>query len=507
MTLLDDTLNKEFGYPAFRKGQKEIIQSVLEQRDVIAILPTGGGKSLCYHLPAIVLGGLTLVISPLVSLMEDQVTQMKAAGHKKVAHLSSLLSREEKTHLLENLEEYQIVFVSPEMIALPFIRERFKNQDIKLFVIDEAHCISQWGHEFRTDYLRLSEVRRDLGNPPCLALTATATPEVEKDIRLRLEMKNEAVYRLPVNRSNIFIASDIQKNTAQKNKRFFEVINRIEKPAIVYTGTRNSAVNYSLQLQKHGFPNTAFYHGGIPKEERILVQQQFLRDELDIICCTNAFGMGINKSNVRSVVHLHIPSSVEQYVQEIGRAGRDEKQSMALLLCSEEDRFLPLSLIESEFPQDWWITNFLMDDLSGKKVEEMERIYQPDEKQWKMLLYYLENQQIISEGSFTMLQNPEKVIQEIKNHFEKRKKEKFIQLEKMNQMIASRSCLRKGISNYFKEETEESPDCCCSNCQSFESFIEKVKKQSAPEKETVQKHWKIELEDMLLRDAGGEKCE
>lgn len=510
MNLIMRTLQDKFGFDQFREGQQEIIQSILQGKDVLAVLPTGSGKTLCYHLPAILLDGLTIVISPLVSLMEDQVTHMKAQGDKAVAHISSLINSDERNEILKNLENYHLIFLSPEMAGVPYIKRMLVRQKVSLFVVDEAHCISQWGHEFRTDYLRLSHVRKQLGNPPCLALTATATSEVEEDIRRHLEMKDESVYRFPINRKNIYMAVETVGNKKEKDVFFLSEMKTMDYPAIVYTGTRKNAVNYATLLQKNEFRRVAFYHGGMSKEDRLLVQQQFIHDEIDIICCTNAFGMGINKSNVRSVVHLNLPSSVEQYVQEIGRAGRDDKQSLALLINSEEDRFLPMSFIDNEFPDDYLLDQIkviVKTSLDGMELDKVRQLIQMEETQWKMLIYYFEKENVIQSNKVVFNRREEEVLSKIKTHFEKRRNEKKVQLNEMNILLRSEECIRQSIGKYFKDDVDNYPETtwCCSSCQPLSDYdsgigfySEKKLNQKDHRIEDLNDYWKHTLKSMLL---------
>lgn len=506
------TLQDQFGFDQFREGQQEIIQSILTGNDVLAVLPTGSGKTLCYHLPAILLDGLTIVISPLVSLMEDQVTQMKAQGDKAVAHISSLISYEERNEILENIKNYHLIFVSPEMVGGTYIKRILARQKVRLFVVDEAHCISQWGHEFRTDYLRLSHARKQLGNPPCLALTATATPEVEQDIRRHLEMENESVYRFATNRKNIYMAVETVNNTKEKDDFFLNEIKTIKSPAIVYTGTRKKAVYYATLLQKKGFVRVAFYHGGMSKEDRLLVQQQFIHDEIDIICCTNAFGMGINKSNIRSVIHLNLPSSVEQYVQEIGRAGRDGKQSLALLINSEEDYFLPMSFINNEFPNDYWLDQMIVKmSIDGMDVDRVRLLIQMDETQWKMLIYYLEKENVIQAKKFVFNGSEEVVLSKIKTQFEKRKHEKKVQLNELEILLQSEKCVRHSLGKYFNDDIDNYPKSqwCCSSCQSLSDYVfelddsnEQEMRQKSRQIKDRNDYWKHTLKSMLFTRDG-----
>ncbi|UJW57665.1 ATP-dependent DNA helicase RecQ [Bacillus sp. A116_S68] len=501
MQAIHDILREEFGYSSFREGQQPIIEAVLNKKDVLAILPTGTGKTLCYHLPSKLINGLTLVISPLVSLMEDQVTQMRANGEKRVAHLSSMLDTREKYDILNHLNRFKLIFISPEMLTMPFILSKLVETTISLFVVDEAHCISQWGHEFRTDYLRLKDIRKTFGNPPCLALTATATPKVEKDICYHLNLENECVYRLPVNRNNIFMTVEKYKDQAEKEARFYDLIIEAETPAIVYTGTRQKAEYTAEYLQKHGLKRTAYYHGGMTKEDRLLVQQQFLYHDIDIICCTNAFGMGINKADVRSVFHLHVPSSVEHYIQEIGRAGRDGRQSTAYMIFCEEDVILPVAFIEEEFPESRLLEEiFSQKAIIGKNFKEVTYLFQLPEKQEKMLYYQLETRHLITDGIFVdYTANKTDVVDELIHYFEERKKEKLHLLWQMRQLAETTQCLREKVAHYFHETVVDTPNWCCNKCDSLDMYDQTFNKSQKDEYEQQrgEQSWQTVLKRML----------
>ncbi len=352
-------LQNHFGYSEFREGQEEIIQSVLKGNDTIAMLPTGSGKSLCYQLPAYSMDGLVLVISPLLSLMQDQVEQIRIRGEKKVAALNSFLDYKTKIQILNRISTFRYVFISPEMLANPAVLEKIKQTKIALFVVDEAHCISQWGPDFRTDYLSLGEVRENLGSPTTLALTATATSTILDDIKDVLRLKKPICCIYSVDRPNISLVVEKLDSFSDKRERILSYVKKLKNPGVIYFSSKKMTEEMASFLQSNGVNSVAYYHGGMEQEDRILIQQQFLSDQINIICATSAFGMGINKENIRFVLHYHMPSNLESYLQEIGRAGRDGLQSIAILMHAPGDEQLPMQLLENELPLKWQIQEYL----------------------------------------------------------------------------------------------------------------------------------------------------
>ncbi|MBU9714278.1 RecQ family ATP-dependent DNA helicase [Evansella tamaricis] len=500
MDKLERLLHDKIGFKSFRTGQRDIIQSVLERKDVVAIIPTGGGKTLCYQFPSKLIDGITIIVSPLLSLMEDQVHQLRAYGDKSAVQINSLLSFEERTRVLKELTNQSMLFISPEMLGNEYIKKRLKSLPVGLFVVDEAHCISQWGHEFRTDYLRLKEVRALLGSPPCLALTATATPQVEKDIIMELGMKNPTIHRFSVNRKNIRMNINQAENTKEKEENFFEFLSTVEHPGIIYTATRNDALRLSEKMNVMGF-NAAFYHGGMTKEDRILVQYQFLNNEIPFICATNAFGMGVNKQNIRTVIHMHLPSSIEQYVQEIGRAGRDGMESIATLFFSKEDQTLPRRFIEMEYPTDKELQLWLIDGLSFYRKEDsiqanwLKDFFQIDDVRWRMLRYYLEKSGIIHADLLLMNKINSQYVNRLSAFFMNRKNKKELCLDRFVKLVKGNQCIRQGILSYFGESYTFEQEACCSVCGYLEEKWEKKKK---PIQRMEYISWQEQLQKMLL---------
>ncbi len=332
-----EILKDIFGYDSFRPLQLEIIKNLLAGKDTLAIMPTGGGKSLCYQIPALIFKGITIVVSPLISLMQDQVSSLKENG-VPAEFLNSSLEFSEYLETVKKLKdgEIKIVYVSPEGLASDKMMGIFHecSMPINCITIDEAHCVSEWGHDFRPDYLSISNVRKHFPNAVCLALTATATASVQQDIIKNLQLYRPTVFTASFNRKNIFLEVKPKKNALS------QVIECIEKhkdeSGIIYCFSRNSVDELTMKLHNEGY-SVLNYHAGLSDIQRTKNQNLFIKDKVRIIVATVAFGMGINKPNVRFVIHYDMAKSLEEYYQEIGRAGRDGLESHALLLYSPGD--------------------------------------------------------------------------------------------------------------------------------------------------------------------------
>lgn len=335
MDQLSLTLKKTFGYDGFRPLQREIIEASLAGRDTFALLPTGGGKSLCFQLPALIREGLTVVVSPLIALMKDQVDQLEAAGVSATFLNSSLNATDAKSRL-RGLHEgrYQLLYAAPERLMLENWQENLRSWNVSAIAIDEAHCISEWGHDFRPEYRQLSRLRALLPDVPISALTATATARVREDIVKHLHLREPAVFVASFNRPNLsYRVIPKEQGTGQ----IMEFVRRRPLDSgIVYCATRATADRLAESLTDRGFPASP-YHAGLTAKERARNQELFLRDEMRIICATIAFGMGINKPNVRWVIHHDLPKNIEGYYQETGRAGRDGLPADCLLLFNPGD--------------------------------------------------------------------------------------------------------------------------------------------------------------------------
>jgi len=332
---IDDALNHYFGYRTFRPFQREIAESVLAGSDVVALLPTGGGKSLCYQLPALMQAGLTLVVSPLIALMKDQVDALTANGIA-ATYLNSSIDAQTAAERIDGLDSgvYRLLYVAPERAVLPSFMNALARWNVSLIAVDEAHCVSEWGHDFRPEYRRIAELRERLPDVPVLALTATATERVRTDIEHALKLRSPQRFIAGFNRPNLRYA------VFEKRDAFKQLLEwctaRASESGIVYTQSRNSAEDLSHRLSAAGIPARP-YHAGLTPSQRARNQEQFIRDDIRVICATIAFGMGIDKPNVRYVVHYDVPKSIEGYYQETGRAGRDGLPSECALFFSGGD--------------------------------------------------------------------------------------------------------------------------------------------------------------------------
>ena len=327
-------LQKYWKHDQFRSLQNEIIDSVVSGKDTLAILPTGGGKSICFQVPALMKDGICLVISPLVALMKDQVSNLQARNIKAIA-LTGGIRSEEMIDLLDNCQfgNYKFLYLSPERLQSDWILDRIKNLPINLIAIDEAHCVSQWGHDFRPAYLKISELKKHFQKVPFLALTATATPRVKEDIIAETALQNPQIFQKSFARDNI---AYMVIEAEDKLYKIEQVLKKNPQPSIIYVRNRRSCMDLSNQLNAIGFKAT-YYHGGLSPKEKDKNMALWMQEEAQVIVATNAFGMGIDKANVKTVIHIQLPDNIENYYQESGRAGRNGEKAFAILLTSPSD--------------------------------------------------------------------------------------------------------------------------------------------------------------------------
>lgn len=374
-----EALKKYFGYSEFRPIQESIINDVLAGRDVFVLMPTGSGKSICYQLPAVMKEGITVVISPLIALMKDQVDSLQANGIGATFINSSLTAgeiEEVKIRLLQNKDK--ILYVAPERFASPDFIYFLRMFKIALFAVDEAHCISDWGHDFRPEYRKLGMLKQMFPQVPIIALTATAIPDVQKDIIKMLKLSEPHIYRASFNRPNLSYFVRGKKGTYEQIADY--VKEHKKDSGIIYCQSRNSAEKLAMKLQRDGF-RALPYHAGLSKDERSDNQELFIKDDAEIIVATIAFGMGINKPNVRYVIHHDLPKNIEGYYQETGRAGRDGLESDCILFFSYGDRMKIEALIERSM-------NPRKKEIAYRKLDEMIKFCESSQCRRQFMLEY-----------------------------------------------------------------------------------------------------------------------
>lgn len=344
----EDHLKKYWNYDHFRPGQKEVITSILSNKDTLAIMPTGGGKSICYQISSLMLPGICIVVTPLIALMKDQVANLKGKGIFALAVHSGMNFKEVNTALKNAAYgNYKFLYVSPERLETDLFNEYLPLLDINLIAVDEAHCIAQWGYDFRPSYLKIAALREKLPDVKVLAVTASATPDIQKDICDKLQFgEGYQLFEQPYDRPNL---SYSVFNPDSKETKLIEILKKVPGSSIVYCKTRKTTQKVAELLQLHHI-SADYYHAGLNNDERNEKQEAWIKNNIRVICCTNAFGMGIDKPDVRTVVHYNMPDALENYYQEAGRAGRDGKKSFAVLLARHYEILELKSQVENKFP-------------------------------------------------------------------------------------------------------------------------------------------------------------
>ncbi|MDM5247320.1 MULTISPECIES: RecQ family ATP-dependent DNA helicase [unclassified Lysinibacillus] len=476
---LEQILAKHFGYTAFRPGQKEVIEAILGGQDVIALLPTGMGKSLCYQLPGYILQKPVLIVSPLLSLMQDQVEELKRFGEKRVVALNSFLNVSEKRYVLHFLEQYRFIFTSPEMLLQQQVQDKLSQMQLGLIVVDEAHCISQWGFDFRPDYLRIGQWFSQVNRPPVLALSATATSKVVNDIRATLSLDAPFEFLYNVDRPNIHLGRVVFEDRADKTHWIMQYIKETAGPGILYMSSRKRAEQYSEVLIQAGI-RAAAYHAGYGAEDRQFIQQQFIDGELDWIVATNAFGMGINKSNIRQVIHETMPANVENYMQEIGRAGRDGQPALAILLYCEGDEELAKFVVTSDLPTAGHVDRY--QELLNQQVQPSQMLKNGElsETAFRVLDYWLQQE----------------TIEQVKARLNHLALEKYRAVDEMQKITQTKDCIRTQLVGYFGQKLLKKPENCCENCGIHYDEINKERLKEEKKIEMIP--WKSRLKQLLI---------
>ena len=430
---MDPILN-QFGYDEFREGQQEVITALEEGHDAIAILPTGNGKSFIYQYIGVKEKCRVVIVSPLIALMVDQVASLKQLGIHRAVAITSLMTEAEKNYILSTLNEYQFIFVSPEMLQAPRFFKQLSKLEIGLLVVDEAHCISQWGYDFRSDYLFIGKMRKSLKNPRTLALTATATTQVVHDIYTFLGLdQNKTTYF----QGHAFLKNreiDVISVEGLRSKMLSELLKRVDFPCIVYAATIKEIEGLKEALLGEGFTKIDTFHSKRHSSDRQTIQQKFFRGELNILLATSAFGMGINQSNIRTIIHYQLPQTLEDYVQQIGRAGRDLQFSRCIAFVHPDD-----------FSQ------------MSRKIERSYEVEDVEET---------ELHQNIKEIAEAFHWNNEQ-----KNEFIKMQRgRKLKQLRQIKEFATTSQCKEQYLAQFFGENRKE-PCGKCSSCRHLDLFL------------------------------------
>ncbi len=499
---LESLLRTRFGHPAFRPGQRAVVEQVTDGADALVVMPTGHGKSICYQLPALARGGTTLVISPLIALMKNQVDAVVAQGMRATLINSSLDWRERDARIARMTRgEFDLVYVAPERFN-PGFMTALEHTDVRLLAVDEAHCVSQWGHDFRPDYLRLSAVRSALSDVPTVALTATATPRVQDDILRQLGIKEAQRFITGFDRENLSLEVIAIRTLRDKHAALPRLLQ--DQPALVYCATRKNVEAVTAQLQAGG-QKAGAYHAGLEHTERRRVQEAFFAGDIPIVVATNAFGMGLDKANIRTIVHFDLTGTIEAYYQEIGRAGRDGRPARAVLLYRPADRRTQEFFIEGSHPpvalvrrvhqalQDapenpvWWSMEQLADEAQLGQEDRMAR----------SCLTVLRGAGLVSRASRRsaedghiqagiMLTDPEARLTLDEAEMKQRRDLAFDQLDEMVG-YGTAPCQRRMILDHFGEQPSWERCGRCSGCMANRPLVQTAHTLEAPQLECVRK--------------------
>ncbi|HZQ50949.1 MAG TPA: ATP-dependent DNA helicase RecQ [Bryobacteraceae bacterium] len=468
-----EAARKNFGFDTLRPGQEEAIRALLKHQDSLVVMPTGSGKSAIYQVAGSLMKGATVVVSPLIALQKDQVDSINTSNGEDAVVINSTQRVSEARESMEKIEEGsgKYIFLAPEQLRKQDTIEALEKAGIELFVVDEAHCISEWGHDFRPDYLQLGSTIERLGHPTVLAMTATASPQVRQEIVERLGMRKPKVFVQDFDRPNIYLRVDRFQNEDEKMQALVHRVHWAEKPGIVYVATRKKAEEIMRALDEEGV-HALFYHGGLKASERAGIQEKFMSDSAEVIVATNAFGMGIDKANVRFVYHYDIPDSLDSYYQEIGRAGRDGERAEAVLFFRPED--LGVQKFRSsegklEPKQIERVADAIADQEGPVEAEEISEQTNLSERKLANVIHRLEDVgalEVLPTGEVELAEGADvrEAAQDAAAEQDKRSAMRLERLRQMQEYADLSTCRREYLLRYFGDDFT-GPCHKCDNCE------------------------------------------
>ncbi|TCS38663.1 ATP-dependent DNA helicase RecQ [Paucimonas lemoignei] len=473
---LTEQLQEVFGITELRPGQREVIDSVLQGHDTLAIMPTGSGKSLCYQLPALNLPGTTVVVSPLISLMKDQTEKLEESG-VDAAQINSTLSEDEEQSALRNIarKRMAIVFATPERMTDPEFLASLKRAQVSLFVVDEAHCISQWGHDFRPAYLQLGHAIETLGRPPVLALTATATPEVIEDITHQLKCRSPRIVNTGIYRPNLHYEVVRAASEAEKLEALHALLGKLQGSGIIYTATVRAAEELHEALKERDI-DVALYHGRMPVRARSDSQERFMQGETRIMIATNAFGMGIDKADIRFVIHFQVPGSLGAYYQEAGRAGRDGEPAKCILIFHDQDKRIQQFFLAHHYPDEQDLRAVLKameessHDHAPVKFEQLrECLTKSSKTKLQIMLKLLQDGGLVESTGRDAFRRTESradalLLEQLVKEYRRKGEHDRYALERMVFYAQTGFCRWKVLLEYFDDEVQWQRCGSCDNC-------------------------------------------